>query len=159
MEKGFIDKVKENATVQIWFEKTQQEKDDSLTEGYMLELWDFSRISVTQTNLQELKEKRVDVFALSIYGLVIFPKALGHIDEAVSDLFDRLEKRVTPVPTSLAETFRSLSGERFNDNVPESSQENTRPIEEHLQVILSELEIIKPDFEKRSSELEKRIEQ
>ncbi|MBA0789025.1 hypothetical protein Gotri_006929 [Gossypium trilobum] len=29
-----------------------------------------------------------DVFALSIYGLVIFPKALGHIDEAVSDLFD-----------------------------------------------------------------------
>ncbi|MBA0880847.1 hypothetical protein Goshw_005253 [Gossypium schwendimanii] len=26
-------------------------------------------------------KKRVDVFALSIYGLVIFPKALGHIDE------------------------------------------------------------------------------
>ncbi|MBA0770868.1 hypothetical protein Gotri_019426 [Gossypium trilobum] len=33
-------------------------------------------------------KKRVEVFALSIYGLVIFPKALGHIDEAVSDLFD-----------------------------------------------------------------------
>ncbi|MFQ6622342.1 hypothetical protein Gotur_001454 [Gossypium turneri] len=33
-------------------------------------------------------KKRVDVFALSIYGLVIFPKALGHIDEAVTDLFD-----------------------------------------------------------------------
>ncbi|MFQ6622338.1 hypothetical protein Gotur_001454, partial [Gossypium turneri] len=31
-------------------------------------------------------KKRVDVFALSIYGLVIFPKALGHIDEAVTDL-------------------------------------------------------------------------
>ncbi|MBA0749449.1 hypothetical protein Gogos_003374, partial [Gossypium gossypioides] len=29
-------------------------------------------------------KKRVDVFALSIYGLVIFPKALGHIDEAAS---------------------------------------------------------------------------
>ncbi|MBA0743234.1 hypothetical protein Gogos_005941, partial [Gossypium gossypioides] len=28
--------------------------------------------------------KRVDVFALSIYELVIFPKALGHIDNAVS---------------------------------------------------------------------------
>ncbi|MFQ6658517.1 hypothetical protein Gotur_027748, partial [Gossypium turneri] len=25
--------------------------------------------------------KRVDVFALGIYGLVIFPKALGHVDE------------------------------------------------------------------------------
>ncbi|MBA0633980.1 hypothetical protein Godav_029595 [Gossypium davidsonii] len=53
--------------------------------------------------------KRVDVFALSIYGLVVFPKALGHVDEAVTDLFDRLDKRVTPIPTILAETFRSLS--------------------------------------------------
>ncbi|MBA0880305.1 hypothetical protein Goshw_015434 [Gossypium schwendimanii] len=26
-------------------------------------------------------KKRVDVFALSIYGLVVFPKALGHVDE------------------------------------------------------------------------------
>ncbi|MBA0575339.1 hypothetical protein Golob_025340 [Gossypium lobatum] len=33
-------------------------------------------------------KKRVDVFALSIYGLVVFPKALGHVDEAVIDLFD-----------------------------------------------------------------------
>ncbi|MBA0575948.1 hypothetical protein Golob_025105 [Gossypium lobatum] len=33
-------------------------------------------------------KKRVDVFALSIYGLVIFPKALGYIDDVVSDLFD-----------------------------------------------------------------------
>ncbi|MBA0845215.1 hypothetical protein Goarm_022732 [Gossypium armourianum] len=47
-------------------------------------------------------KKRVDVFALSIYGLVIFPKALGHIDDAVSDLFDRLDKRVMPIPTILA---------------------------------------------------------
>ncbi|MBA0787515.1 hypothetical protein Gotri_024902 [Gossypium trilobum] len=53
--------------------------------------------------------KRVDVFALSIYGLVIFPIVLGHVDEAVSDLFDRLDKRVTPVPAILVETFRSLN--------------------------------------------------
>ncbi|MFQ6645683.1 hypothetical protein Gotur_019766 [Gossypium turneri] len=45
-----------------------------------------------------------------------------------------------------------------NDSVPMSSQENTWPIKEHLQVIPSELEIIKQDFEKRSSELEKKIE-
>ncbi|MBA0880178.1 hypothetical protein Goshw_012460, partial [Gossypium schwendimanii] len=51
-------------------------------------------------------KKRVDVFALGIYGLVIFPKALGHIDEVVFDLFDRLSKGVTLVP-ALAETFRS----------------------------------------------------
>ncbi|MBA0626325.1 hypothetical protein Godav_004011 [Gossypium davidsonii] len=54
-------------------------------------------------------KKKVDVFASSIYGLVIFPTELGHIDEAVSDLFDRLDKGVTPVPAILAETFRSLN--------------------------------------------------
>ncbi|MFQ6653692.1 hypothetical protein Gotur_024952 [Gossypium turneri] len=45
--------------------------------------------------------KRVDVFALSIYGLVVFPKALGHVDEPITGLFDRLDKRVTPVPVIL----------------------------------------------------------
>ncbi|MBA0670792.1 hypothetical protein Goklo_029640, partial [Gossypium klotzschianum] len=53
--------------------------------------------------------KRVDIFTLSIYGLFIFPKALGHVDEAITDLFDRLDKRVTLIPAILAETFRSLS--------------------------------------------------
>ncbi|MBA0574796.1 hypothetical protein Golob_024462 [Gossypium lobatum] len=56
MEKGFLDKVKDNAVVRIWSEKTQQEKGDNLTKGYMLELWDFTRINMTQNNLQELKE-------------------------------------------------------------------------------------------------------
>ncbi|XP_017629350.1 uncharacterized protein LOC108472379 [Gossypium arboreum] len=54
-------------------------------------------------------KRKVDVFALSIYGLVIFSKALRHIDEAVVKFFDRLDKGVTPVPVILAETFRSLS--------------------------------------------------
>ncbi|MBA0638051.1 hypothetical protein Godav_029444, partial [Gossypium davidsonii] len=49
-------------------------------------------------------------------------------------------------------------GKRINDNIPVSSEENTRPTEEHLQVIPSELEIIKQGFEKKSSELGKRIE-
>ncbi|MFQ6628861.1 hypothetical protein Gotur_008345 [Gossypium turneri] len=119
MEKEFLGKVEDNAAVRVWFEKVQQEKGDSLVEGYVSELWDFTRISVTQNSLQELKEiwdqwdndikKRVNIFALSIYGLVVFPKVLGHVYEAVSDLFDRLDKRVTPVPAILAETFRSLN--------------------------------------------------
>ncbi|KAA3486718.1 hypothetical protein EPI10_030597 [Gossypium australe] len=54
-------------------------------------------------------KKRVDVFALSIYGLILFPRALGHVDEAVTNLFDRLSKGVTPVPAILAESFRSLN--------------------------------------------------
>ncbi|MBA0878083.1 hypothetical protein Goshw_028650 [Gossypium schwendimanii] len=44
--------------------------------------------------------------------LSCIPKALGHIDEAVTDLFDQLDKRVTPVPTILKETFRSLNAYR-----------------------------------------------
>ncbi|MBA0818325.1 hypothetical protein Gohar_025480 [Gossypium harknessii] len=163
MERGFLDKVEDNAAVRIWSERMQQEKGDSFAEGYVSELWDFTRISVTQNNLQDLKEiwdqwgdeirqlfcsnygdlpylldikvdkhlfraltqywnpayscftfgkKRVDIFALSIYGLVVFPKVLEHIDEAVSDLFDRLDKGVTPIPAILAETFRSLNASR-----------------------------------------------
>ncbi|MBA0620936.1 hypothetical protein Godav_006602 [Gossypium davidsonii] len=38
-------------------------------------------------------KKRVNLFALSIYGLVIFLKALGHIDDAVLNLLNRLDKR------------------------------------------------------------------
>ncbi|MBA0856006.1 hypothetical protein Goshw_022058 [Gossypium schwendimanii] len=85
MEKEFLDKVEDNAAVRTWSEKTQREKAHPDT------------------------KKRVDVFALSIYGLVVFPKALGHIGEVVTNLFDRLSKRVRPVPTILAETFRSLN--------------------------------------------------
>ncbi|MBA0764046.1 hypothetical protein Gotri_013419 [Gossypium trilobum] len=47
MEKGFLDKMKNNAAVRIWSKKTKQEKGDSLAEGYMSELWDFTHISVT----------------------------------------------------------------------------------------------------------------
>ncbi|MBA0755316.1 hypothetical protein Gogos_021985 [Gossypium gossypioides] len=54
-------------------------------------------------------KKKVDVFALSIYGLVFFPKALGHVDEVITNLFDRLDKRVTLVLAILVETFRSLN--------------------------------------------------
>ncbi|MBA0789427.1 hypothetical protein Gotri_025880, partial [Gossypium trilobum] len=54
-------------------------------------------------------KKKVDVFGLSIYGLMIFPRALGYVDEASSDLFDQLDRGVTPVPAILAETFRSLN--------------------------------------------------
>ncbi|MFQ6671342.1 hypothetical protein Gotur_035920, partial [Gossypium turneri] len=298
MERGFLDKVEDNAAVRIWSETTQHEKGDSLAEGYISELWDFTRISVTQNSLQELKEiwdqwneenpaysfltfgkvdlvptveeymallrcakiqvdkvysravnpstflrrlmnitgmthpdakKRVDVFALSIYGLVIFPKALGHVNGAVTNLFNRLDKWVTPVDkvsygvfsenySPLKEVVATLRRDdismekwmailqnlqeedvewrapwllpdeilyqcrdfdwvpllgiwravgyapllvlrRVNDDIPKPSHKNSQPIEEHLRVILSELEIIKQDFERRNAELEKKIEQ
>ncbi|MBA0637160.1 hypothetical protein Godav_005172 [Gossypium davidsonii] len=88
----------------------------------MCEQWVTARIKqkgdskcIHWKNLKDLilaypdAKKKVDIFTLSIYGLVVFPKALGHVEKAVTDLFDQLNKRVTPIPTILAETFRSLS--------------------------------------------------
>ncbi|KAG8474331.1 hypothetical protein CXB51_034118 [Gossypium anomalum] len=177
MENGLLDRVEGNANVHTWSEQTQLEKGDSISVGYMSELSDYTRITVTQNNLQELKEiwdqwgnetkqlfydnygdlpycldiqklmtiigmseqwitarikekgeckciswdvlkdlilthpdetKKIDVFALGLYGLMVFPRALGYVDEATMDLFHRLSKRVTSVPAILAETFRSL---------------------------------------------------
>ncbi|MBA0754244.1 hypothetical protein Gogos_022391 [Gossypium gossypioides] len=56
MENEFLDKVEDNAAIQTWSEAIQWEKCDSLAKGYISELWDFTRISVTQNSLQELKE-------------------------------------------------------------------------------------------------------
>ncbi|MFQ6668040.1 hypothetical protein Gotur_033852, partial [Gossypium turneri] len=64
-------------------------------------------------------KKKVDVFALSIYGLVVFPEALGYVDEVVTDLFNRLDKRVTLVPTILAETFREIVAAPRRDDISE----------------------------------------
>ncbi|MFQ6663700.1 hypothetical protein Gotur_031121 [Gossypium turneri] len=88
----------------------------------MSEQWITARIKqkreckcIPWKNLRDLilahpdRKKKVDVFALSIYGFVIFPRVLGHVDKAISDLFDRLGKGVTTVPTILAETYRSLN--------------------------------------------------
>ncbi|MFQ6657229.1 hypothetical protein Gotur_027001, partial [Gossypium turneri] len=167
----FLDKVEDNAIVHIWSEKVQLEKGDSLAKDYVSELWNYTRISVTQNSLQELREiwdkwndetkhlfysnygdlsylldVKVDeqlfralaqywnpAYSCFTFGkvdlvptveeytaLLHCPRlqvdkeysraaALGHVDEAVSDLFNRLGKGVTPVPVILAEKFRSLN--------------------------------------------------
>ncbi|KAE8672984.1 hypothetical protein F3Y22_tig00111832pilonHSYRG00073 [Hibiscus syriacus] len=53
--------------------------------------------------------KTIDLFALGLYGLIIFSKTLGCIDAAVVELFEQLSRRVNPTPTILGETFRSLN--------------------------------------------------
>ncbi|MBA0784866.1 hypothetical protein Gotri_026267 [Gossypium trilobum] len=118
MGSGFLDRVDDNAAVRTWAEMTQREKGDILAEGYVSELWDFTRVSwvtarikqkgdsrcIPWNNLKDLilahpdVRKMVNVFALSIYGLVVFPKTLGYVDEAVTDLFDQPDKRVSPAP-------------------------------------------------------------
>ncbi|MFQ6664599.1 hypothetical protein Gotur_031655, partial [Gossypium turneri] len=131
MENGFLDKVEDNAVralAQCWNPAyscfTFGGGDLVPTVEEYMALLRCSKIRIKQKgdskcipwkNLKDLilahpdVKRKVDVFALSIYGLVVFSKALGHVDEAVTDLFDRLDKKVTPVPTILAETFRSLN--------------------------------------------------
>ncbi|KAG8488902.1 hypothetical protein CXB51_016919 [Gossypium anomalum] len=203
MENGLLDRVEGNTDVHRWSEQTHLEKGDSITMGYVSELSDYTHISVTQNNLQELKEiwdqwgnetkrcftfgevdlvpiveeytallrcpkfqsdriysravcvptfwkklmtitgmseqwitarikengeckciswdalkdlilthpdetKKVEIFSLSLYGLMVFPRALGYVDKTTTDIFHRLSKRVTSIPAILAETFRSL---------------------------------------------------
>ncbi|MFQ6658608.1 hypothetical protein Gotur_034045 [Gossypium turneri] len=62
---------------------------------------------------------------------------------------------VGPVMTPEYGEWRS---KRINDNIPELNSEDVRSIEEYLQVIPSELEIIKQDFERKNLELERKIE-
>ncbi|KAK5771824.1 hypothetical protein PVK06_048070 [Gossypium arboreum] len=56
MENGLLDRMEGNANVYRWSEQTQLENGDSIAAGYMSELSGYTRISVTQNNLQELKE-------------------------------------------------------------------------------------------------------
>ncbi|MBA0785725.1 hypothetical protein Gotri_027053, partial [Gossypium trilobum] len=67
-------------------------------------------------------------------------------------------KRLT-VGSMTTPEYDEWRSKRINDNIPELNLGGVRPMEESLQVIPSELEIIKQDFKKRNSELEKKIEQ
>ncbi|MFQ6663852.1 hypothetical protein Gotur_031194 [Gossypium turneri] len=79
MEKGFLDRVEDNAAIRTWAEMTQRKKCDSLVEGYVSELWDFTRVSVTHNNLQELKEIQVDKVYSKAVNVLTFLKRLMNI--------------------------------------------------------------------------------
>ena len=53
-------------------------------------------------------------FALSVYGLIIFPGMLGYIEMAVVDTFEHIQYGNNPSLVILAETFRSLNYCRRN---------------------------------------------
>ena len=65
-------------------------------------LWDFARGHLND-------EDSMVAFALSIYGLVIFPRMLGYIKLLVVDTFKQVQHGSNPSPAILAETFRSLN--------------------------------------------------
>ena len=50
-----------------------------------------------------------DIFALVVYGTLIFPQSLGYIDAAVVDLIEHIDNQANPVLVILAETIQSLN--------------------------------------------------
>ncbi|MFQ6659766.1 hypothetical protein Gotur_028533 [Gossypium turneri] len=70
----------------------------------------------------------------------------------------RQMKRLAVGPMTTPE-YHEWWARRINDNTPKLNQKDSKSIEEHLQVIPSKLEIIRQDFERRNTYLEKTIEQ
>lgn len=53
-------------------------------------------------------ERGLDLLALAIYGLVIFPKISGFIDPVIVGFVEQIGWKINPIPAILAETFRTL---------------------------------------------------
>ena len=51
------------------------------------------------------EDRVANVFALAIYGLVIFPKVLGHVEVAVIDVIEQIESQANLVPAIVTEPF------------------------------------------------------
>ena len=58
---------------------------------------------LTFIQLHSNDEAGMDMMALAIYGLVIFPKALGYVDGRVIYILYQLKHGVNPIPVFLAE--------------------------------------------------------
>ena len=62
--------------------------------------------------------------ALTIYGLIIFPRVIGHVEIIVIDFFEQVQNHTNPSSAIVAETIRSLnvcrwkSDERFMGCLP-----------------------------------------
>ena len=61
-------------------------------------------------------DRVVDVFALAMYGLVIFSKVPGHVEVAVIDVTEQIASQANPMPAIVIETLRTLNFCRRNGN-------------------------------------------
>ncbi|XVE96151.1 hypothetical protein REPUB_Repub02eG0196800 [Reevesia pubescens] len=59
-----------------------------------------------ETNNQE---QASELFALMIYGLMVFPEILGHVEGSVVDFCGQVNKGINPASSILAETIRTLN--------------------------------------------------
>nr|KJB12256.1 hypothetical protein B456_002G055600 [Gossypium raimondii] len=57
-------------------------------------------------------DKHLALFVFSVYGLIVFPKAVGYVSVELADFLFQIEKWVNPTPTVLAETIISLNSSK-----------------------------------------------
>ncbi|XVF17440.1 hypothetical protein REPUB_Repub10bG0122300 [Reevesia pubescens] len=77
----------------------------------------------------------MEIFVLAIYGLVIFPKVLGHIEIVVVDFFGHMDgKKINHIPSIMTETIRylNLSRKKRKGNLAECTQLLYIWIQSHL---------------------------
>ena len=72
---------------------------------------DFLEGYIIQNNHDD---RVIDIFALVVYGTLIFPRSPRYVDAEVVDLIEQVDNQVNPVPVIIAETFRSLNYCRRN---------------------------------------------
>ena len=75
--------------------------------------WDFFKRYIAKNDEED---QVLDIFALAIYGLIIFPKVPGHVEVAVIDIIEQIESQANPVSTIVAKTFRTLNFCRRSKN-------------------------------------------
>ncbi|MBA0755764.1 hypothetical protein Gogos_021563, partial [Gossypium gossypioides] len=61
-------------------------------------------------------DRHLLLFTFSVYGLVVFPKALGYVSVELADFLFQIEKGVNPAPAVLVETIISLNFIRSKGN-------------------------------------------
>ena len=55
------------------------------------------------------EDRGLATLALSIYGLIIFPQVIGHVEVTVIDFFKQVQNHVNPSSAIVAEIIRSLN--------------------------------------------------
>ena len=68
--------------------------------------YDFLERYIIENNNDD---RVVDIFALMVYGTLIFPQSPGYIDAVVVDLVEQINNQVNLVPAIITETIWSLN--------------------------------------------------
>ena len=84
----------------ILVSKTKQKRKNEYVQ------YDFLKQYIIENNDDD---RVVDMFALVVYGTIIFPQSLGYVDAAIVDLIEQIDCPINLVPAIAIETIKSLN--------------------------------------------------